>query len=500
MKSTITDLVNNPHLKTRVIAGADGLNNRVTWAHSCELEDPTPWITGGELIMTNGFAIPKQEKDQVKYLHLLANAGASGLAVSKGLHAPKLTKGLLDTANGKGFPILLTEYDVPWIFFSRTIATSNSNQEHAQVVQTLQIYDIVRRYINMSPTMLIDMLKKTINTNLYVIDPTNRKLLFDNEDLAFEEFLKNILPNEMPTSIQRIKKDSIIIVQLPIPSTRPALLLSICDAVNCPDNLTLSHVATIMGLTLEKTSILHERKRRLGAELITQMIEGKITEEAASILLSEHKLVGKSLCVIACSIKGQTIKESWLHLRLYNRGIPNLLANRESAFLVFIPMTTEAISALQTELPKDVQLGISDSLERFSRTPDAYQEALWALRSAEINNKNTVYYKEELPISPFLPRNRIEAKKIVDKILGKLFTYDNQRNTQLIKTLYIYLRENQSWKITSNILHIHKQTLVYRIKRIEEITGSNTNDISDSSELWLALQAAVMLDILPDFS
>lgn len=502
MTMTINDIVKNPHLKTSVIAGADGINNTVTWAHSCELKDPTPWLTGGELIMTNGLAIPPDEKGQIEYLLLLVHAGASGIAISHGLHAPTLTDGLLLTANKNGFPILLTDYEVPWIFFSQTIAASNSNQEYTQVTQTLRIYDIVRKFIgNTPPAIFIEELEEIIKSNLYVMDTNSKRLILsDDEENIFHHF-EEIISYNMPSSIQRTIQDDYTIIKVPIVSTRPALLLVISESINTPNNLILRHIATIMGLILEKDTVIYERQRRVGAELMLQMIEDEITEEIAATLLAEHNLANESLYIIACSIPEALRKEAWLHYILYDQNIPHLLVYQENALLILTPMVSEVIDILHNEVPRQVYLGISEVIDQFSRAPDAYQEALWALRSAKMNNNDTVYYKsKELPISPFLPQNRLEAQQIVNNILGELLQYDKSRDTQLIETLYVYLRENRSWKITANKLHIHKQTLVYRIKRIEEISGVSLDNISDISRLWLALQTANMLGVLPDIN
>ena len=54
----------------------------------------------------------------------------------------------------------------------------------------------------------------------------------------------------------------------------------------------------------------------------------------------------------------------------------------------------------------------------------------------------------------------------------------------------MFLQENRSWQRAADRLHVHKQTLVYRIKRIETLTGRSLSDTADVAELWLALQAA----------
>ena len=44
-------------LDVRLVAGEAGLGNAVRWVHISELEDPTPWLSGGELLLTTGMAL-----------------------------------------------------------------------------------------------------------------------------------------------------------------------------------------------------------------------------------------------------------------------------------------------------------------------------------------------------------------------------------------------------------------------------------------------------------
>ncbi|PXB93803.1 PucR family transcriptional regulator, partial [Pseudomonas aeruginosa] len=59
----------------------------------------------------------------------------------------------------------------------------------------------------------------------------------------------------------------------------------------------------------------------------------------------------------------------------------------------------------------------------------------------------------------------------------------------LLHTLQVFLEENRSWLNAAQRLHIHKQSLVYRIRRIEEISGRSLDSTADVATLWFALQA-----------
>ena len=84
----VEDLLRSPALQLRLIAGESGTARRVAWAHVSELEDPTPWLFGAEMIMTTGIALPRSAQRQRAYLTRLDDAGVACLALSEQLHVP----------------------------------------------------------------------------------------------------------------------------------------------------------------------------------------------------------------------------------------------------------------------------------------------------------------------------------------------------------------------------------------------------------------------------
>jgi purine catabolism regulator len=81
-------------------------------------------------------------------------------------------------------------------------------------------------------------------------------------------------------------------------------------------------------------------------------------------------------------------------------------------------------------------------------------------------------------------------------VLGALLAYDAAHDSRLVQSLRVFLEENRSWQRAAARLIIHKQTLVYRMERVEQITGRRLDRIADVTELWLALQAAAAAGLL----
>ena len=73
----VEDLLRSPALQLRLIAGESGPSRRVAWAHVSELEDPTPWLVGAEMIMTTGIAVPDRRSSRAKISWVLRFPAAS---------------------------------------------------------------------------------------------------------------------------------------------------------------------------------------------------------------------------------------------------------------------------------------------------------------------------------------------------------------------------------------------------------------------------------------
>lgn len=92
------------------------------------------------------------------------------------------------------------------------------------------------------------------------------------------------------------------------------------------------------------------------------------------------------------------------------------------------------------------------------------------------------------------PRSVPEARELVTQVLGPVISYDQEHGTDLLASLDVFLACNRSWLAASSHLSVHKQTLVYRMHRIEELTGRRLNDTASVSELWLAMRARDLID------
>lgn len=81
-----------------------------------------------------------------------------------------------------------------------------------------------------------------------------------------------------------------------------------------------------------------------------------------------------------------------------------------------------------------------------------------------------------------------ELRSFAAEILGTLVAADRQRGSELLTTLACYFRESSSPQRTARSLHVHPNTVAYRIRRIQEITGIQLDSYRDRLMAQVALE------------
>jgi DNA-binding PucR family transcriptional regulator len=104
--------------------------------------------------------------------------------------------------------------------------------------------------------------------------------------------------------------------------------------------------------------------------------------------------------------------------------------------------------------------------------------------------ENQVISYKDLGVQRLLLQNtEDELIDFIIEVLGPLFEYDQSRKGELLPSLFVYLEHNQNAKEAAESIHVHTNTLMYRLKRIEEILST---DLSDSQQ-FLNIHLAVSL-------
>ena len=143
-----------------------------------------------------------------------------------------------------------------------------------------------------------------------------------------------------------------------------------------------------------------------------------------------------------------------------------------------------------------IAMGIGPLATNLRAWRASYLDAAAAADFARLTNTNHPLDAREIGVYRFLsaPGNREALRTLRDDILGKLLEYDNRQGGDLLHTLEGYFNENGHLSHTAEHLHIHRNTLQYRLNRISELTGLDMTQPDTRLAIQLAVKAKRLLD------
>ncbi|MCH1626989.1 CdaR family transcriptional regulator [Ferdinandcohnia quinoae] len=136
----------------------------------------------------------------------------------------------------------------------------------------------------------------------------------------------------------------------------------------------------------------------------------------------------------------------------------------------------------QMEIEYDVLLSFGVGKVVFAHhILQSFNQAERALIVAKRNN--TITFDDELKLEMLLQEiSQENRQEFINRTIGTLLS-----EKVLIETLQTFINENQSIKNTADFLHIHVNTLHYRLKKVEEMTGLDPRSFVDLSTLHISL-------------
>jgi DNA-binding PucR family transcriptional regulator len=84
---------------------------------------------------------------------------------------------------------------------------------------------------------------------------------------------------------------------------------------------------------------------------------------------------------------------------------------------------------------------------------------------------------------------------MADAVLGGVFEMAESDRAALLATTRAWLAAGGSASTAARSLHVHRNTVRFRIRRFEEITGRNVTEPMDAVEVYVALEAARILGL-----
>lgn len=301
------------------------------------------------------------------------------------------------------------------------------------------------------------------------------------------------------------------------------------DSYLTPYRVTiLEHAATAIALWLSRKNAIEKTKINLRSDFVQELAKGNfISSEQA---YARAKLLGYNLKLPFISIVGfpENLEElfqrrekdydsfgQWLESMIHyieeeihyaakslNREV--MVTYQGDQLLIFLELSagSEKENAggfmdlverrLGSLLPEVIiSWGIGGYRDGIKGLGESYQNANVALtigRRKKGIGQRTLYENTRIDRVLLTLAQNDEMKDIILSTIGKLVQYDEQRNMDLIGTFSAFNRYNGNVSQTARAMNLHRQSLLYRLRKIETLTGLSLVDPEDLFLLELSVK------------
>ncbi|MCE3030130.1 PucR family transcriptional regulator [Streptomyces sp. CMSTAAHL-2] len=293
--------------------------------------------------------------------------------------------------------------------------------------------------------------------------------------------------------------------------------LHLPDPAAAPPRL-LHEVAALLGRSQAAQAQLRTSARRAAGELGALLaVDGADSVGAEGALRACGLSAGGPYRVLAAATgaRGEGLAESALAEVLAGVGAESAAVGRlpdGTAFAVVPEATTGTVTttglgevwprvaACERTVP--LHGGTGSPARGLKDLPRALAEARYALASARstapdaslLTDATTLTSLEALLTGVPAPVRAAYTRSV----LGPLLDIRSASATPLLETLTTFLACDGSWARTAEALHLHVNTVHYRVGRIERLTGRDLSRLTDRLDLWAALLCRSDLDVTGD--
>ncbi len=534
---TVRELLKD--LDVRLVAGDGGLHLPVRWVHISELLDPTPWLSGGELLLTTGLQLDSPER-QREFITRLADHHLAGLGFGTGFEHEVVPEPLIEIATEREFPVFEVPYELPFIAITEAAFTQLVNEQYAVLRRALTAQERLERIVLSQRGLetLVAALATLIGAAVLVFDSRGEPIMQREFRRAIDREAVSALQGEVRDRSRRREARAFMPpvdegnqgLALPVaadgspqgdapgpPRVPEAWLVAIKDSgpLSDFDRLTLHQAVTIVALELLRARVAGDTERRLAGDVLDAVVRGELSGPDLARRLAPFGLSERVAAVVVQrphNGRGSAAPiETALLAALHDEAAAGLVASTGPLTCALVPgigdeelfaLATRVAARLGSELGMSLGIGVGravpggEARRSFHEARCAVEALTLGMGTASHNGSayesgppRVATYKDLGSFQLLLSLQDDEALRLFcDSILGPIEASEGHYGGELMRSLEAFIEENGQWERAARRLYCHRHTLRYRIRRVEELTGRNLGSARDRIEFWLALR------------
>jgi PucR family transcriptional regulator, purine catabolism regulatory protein len=548
MPVTVGQILQLPVLKdARLLGGEEGLDRRVTSVTVGEVPDIADWLSGGEMVLSTMFAVKGDLDRQRDFCRRVMMAGASALFVKTTRFVENVPADIIELATKRKFPIVEVPQSLRWTRLMQDVTEVIINRQASQLERSQAIHRSLLGVVIRGGGWqdLAEEASRLLERPVFVLDVSLELLAASSglplpaavlvEHLQRPEIRSLFVSLGAGEKLFRLDEEGLPpMFALPIVAGHKRLgyLCAVTDAAepSAMELLVLEHSATIAALEMAQDRVRFETEVRLKGDFVDDVITGG--ERAGDSLLRRGAFLGCDLSqgsavlllgvdefggTVARKNLGQEQLETAIERfftqvsRYISAKEPSSLASLKSGHIVVFvcgrtgrdPDALRRLGLVVQELGLAAgELSVSAGISGFVSDPlqmdRGYQEALVALKvGRKLHGPGALLHFHDVGTYRLLldiwERDPEQIRSLYDETIGPVDQYDQANGTQLVQTLAVFFKHNESLTKTAAELYAHRHTIRYRLEKIGDISGLSVFETEHKERLGLGLKARSLL-------
>jgi Purine catabolism regulatory protein-like family/PucR C-terminal helix-turn-helix domain/GGDEF-like domain len=531
----IRELLDVPDLGLRLLTDVGGLDRAIRHVYTTDLPDPSRYLTPGDLVLT-GLIWCRAPGDADRFVSALVRAETAVLGAGEALG--KVPDEVIQACARYGLPLLAVPAETSFAAVTDEVGRRLSGDRATEMTRVLG-----RRRLLLSAVAegagldaMFRLMSRELGAECWLLTGLGRVIGGTGPSLprplALRLACEYLRADRMPAAAE---------VGIPAAGTGAYTLFGVggepritswflaCAGreQDWPHELKESVAELAADVALERARLNAARTgdRKLAEAIVTMLAsgggEGAAPAEIASLMRAAGLPPDGRYLVAAVSVEADRVTgpnaDRWhcdLAGELVSPAAEGALAaplGNEIAVLVPAPGDGDdpegsapaahrfaaAIRAAQPVVESDrsrvrLTVGVSGPAESVTALPGALHEASSARRLAALGGTSavSVVTSDEVTSHELLlatvPVSVLRSFR--ERLLGPLLAYDDQHRAELLPTLREFLACSGSWNVCAARMYVHVNTVRYRIRRIEELTGRDLSRLDDQVDFFLALR------------
>jgi purine catabolism regulator len=489
-----------------VSGGPDAPTREVRGAHAVEVDKPARWLGRNWIMLTTGVRLRRNPKGQRALVPQLEAGGVCALGFGVGLGFKRVPPALVEVAQAQGFPVFAVPYETPFreiIHFIDSALISGDEQMFRKLT-ALQRYLVDALRTQQPEQAMVDRLASFLDASVVLLSAQGRPEIVAGKP-PVAELLNGI--RDQPPGLFELEVAGWHAVATPVitRSDQAARWLVLASPrrgfINKLAKPAAETTAPLLAAMARLSDVVRDQEQAVRAALLEEALERLDAQDplplaaraaafgldfshpAHLVVIRRHPGGAHARPLDLACVRRELVAE------LEHARIPNLAHRGADSVTALVQgddhEVRAALGAVSDRLPEAV-IGVGRAVTAIGDAHHSLRDAELAVDRAGLDSRQRIMHFDEFDLGTFMVSEvapeRLRPK--VEEILSVL-----REHPPLHEALSAYFAHDLDIALTAASLHMHRNSLRYRLARVEQLLGRSLKQPSTIAAVYIALVA-----------